>query len=150
MELLGKRIPIKRSHMKLRFTLLLFCLLGVGLFAQGQNIPVKPKKIDKVEVIDGKDALPITVRSTKKSKVPKPPPPPPVEVVKVDPNKVPPPPPPPKLIKKGPMNPPPPPPVERVKIKMNEVAPPPPPKPKSANKVAVPDAPTIPDAPVTV
>lgn len=134
--------------MKLRFTLLLFCLLGVGLFAQGQDKPTKAKKIDKIEVVDGKDALPITVRSTKKSKVPKPPPP--VEVVKVDPNKVPPPPPPPKLIKKGPMNPPPPPPFERVKIKMNEVAPPPPPKPRSTDKVVAPDAPSLPDAPDTV
>lgn len=117
--------------MKLKLTLLLMCLLGVGLFSQGQDKPSKPAKADKITVADGKDALPVTVKSNKKSKLRKPPPPPPA---------------PPVVIRK-PEQPAPPPPPEKVKIKMNKYVPPPPPpaRPKAPAKAITHDAPTAPD-----
>lgn len=135
METFQKSILTKSSHMKLKLTLLLMCLLGVGLFTQGQDKPSKPVKADKVVVADGKDAIPVIVKSDKKSKVRKPPPPPPVE-------------PPPTVIRK-PEQPAPPPPPEKVKIKVNKHIPPPPPppaKPKPPVKSVPPDAPVAPDS----
>jgi len=133
METFQKSILTKRSHMKLKLTLLLMFLLGVGLFTQGQDKPIKSVKADKAAVVDGRDALPVTVKSNKKSKAIKPPPPPPVE-------------PPPTAIRK-PEQPAPPPPPEKVKIKVNKHIPPPPPlaKPKPPVKSVPPDAPPAPD-----
>lgn len=117
--------------MKLKLTLLLICLLGVGLLTRAQKTPVKAKRTEKVTVVDGKDAIPVTVKSNKKSKVPPPPPPkiqePPVVVQK-------------------PEQPAPPPPPEKMKIKVNKHIPPPPPpaKPKVPAKATVPDAPPAP------
>ncbi len=54
--------------MKLKLTLLLICLLGVGLLTRAQKKPVKPNSTEKVTVVDGKDAIPVTVKSNKKSK----------------------------------------------------------------------------------
>lgn len=111
--------------MKLKLTLLLMCLFCIGLFVQAQEKTSKPGKKDKVEVLDGRDALPVTVKSNKKSKVRKPPPPPPVS--------------PPPVVVRKPEQPAPPPPPEKAKIKVNKyMAPPPPPtaKPKPPVKSA--------------
>jgi outer membrane biosynthesis protein TonB len=134
METFQKSILRKSSYMKLKLTLLLMSLLGVGLFAQGQNKPSKPPKADKVEVVDGRDALPVTVKSNKKSKVRKPPPPPPVEA--------------PPIVIRKPEQPAPPPPPEKMKIKINKHIPPPPPppaKPRPAVKSVPSDTPEAPD-----
>lgn len=98
------------------------CLLGVGLFTQAQDKSVKPRKADKVELADGKDALPVTVKSNKKSKVPQPPPPSPVEA-------------PPTVIRK-PEQPAPQPPPEKIKVNKHI---PPPAKPKAPAKSVLPD-----------
>jgi hypothetical protein len=73
--------------MKLRFTLLLFCLFCIGIFSQAQQKPPIPPK-PKVE--NGPDAIPVTVTSHKKAKKPLPPPPPPpkAEAVKFTPPKI--------------------------------------------------------------
>lgn len=81
--------------MKLRIALLLLGLLGIGILANSQEQPPKPKKpAPPPTILNGRDALPVTVRSTIKSKVP----PPKTNLPKVvkQPGKpVPPPPPPP-------------------------------------------------------
>ncbi len=126
--------PIKNSRMKLKLTLLLICLLGVGLLTRAQKKPVKPNSTEKVTVVDGKDAIPVTVKSNKKSKVP-PPPPPPAKFT-------------PPVIVHNPEQPAPPPPPEKMKIKVNKHIPPPPPppeKPRVPAKATVPDAPPAPD-----
>ncbi len=61
--------------MKLRLTLILFCLLGIGLFAKAQD---KKKNQSKPTVENGADAIPVIVKSNKKARHPKPPPPPPM------------------------------------------------------------------------
>lgn len=107
----------KITYMKLRLTLILFCLLGIGLFAKAQD---KKKNQSKPTVENGADAIPVIVKSNKKARHPKPPPPPPmivkdgkvaappkVEVIKFVPPKMrkdvekAPPPPPVKPIKEG-------------------------------------------------
>ncbi len=93
--------------MKLRIALLLLGLLGIGILAHSQQEPPKPKKPEAPpKVLDGRDAIPVTVWSKKKSKVPPPPPPPPSKVS------------PPKMVKQPgkPAPPPPPPKPEKVKI----------------------------------
>lgn len=60
--------------MKLRIALLLLGLLGIGIFAHSQQEPKKPEA--PPNVLDGKDAIPVTVWNNKKSKVPPPPAPP--------------------------------------------------------------------------
>ncbi len=61
--------------MKLRLTLILFCLLGVGLFARSQD---KKKAQTNPTVENGADAIPVTVQSTKKGYRKPPPPQPPL------------------------------------------------------------------------
>ena len=61
--------------MKLRLTLILFCLLCVGIFARPQH---KKKVTSKPRVENGLDAIPVTVKSNKKSHRKPPPPPPPL------------------------------------------------------------------------
>ncbi len=63
--------------MKVRLTLLLFCLLGIGLFARSQD----KKNIATPKIENGPDAIPVTVKSLKKSH-PNPPPPPPAMINK--------------------------------------------------------------------
>ncbi len=111
--------------MKLRLTLILFCLLGVGLFARSQD---KKKPQTKPTVENGADAIPVTVQSTKKA------------------HRKPPPPQPPLLIKYG--KPSPPPKVEFLKLtppKIVKDAPKPPPPHKPTN--TIPLKPIPPDAP---
>ncbi|MCA6454860.1 MAG: hypothetical protein IM584_01870, partial [Chitinophagaceae bacterium] len=61
--------------MKLRLSLLLYFLLGIGMFSHAQDKPQAPGKPPKVE--NGPDALPVVVKSHKKGqKLPPPPPPP--------------------------------------------------------------------------
>jgi len=94
--------------MKLRLSLLLFCLLGIGVFSHAQQ----PKKAPaKPTVENGPDALPVTVTSKKKAhkQLPPPPPPPKVEATKFTP---------PKIVKNGEkLPPPPPPPLRPAKVK---------------------------------
>ena len=59
--------------MSVRLTLLLFCLFGIGLFARSQD----KKHIAKPKIENGPDAIPVTVKSHKKSHHKPPPPPPP-------------------------------------------------------------------------
>ena len=104
MDFLTFGISVKTTIMKLRLSLLLFCLLGIGVFSHAQDkkkVPAKPV------VEEGTDAIPVTVKSTKKAHKLKPPPPPPLkpEVTKFTP---------PKIVKDG------------------KTPPPPPPKPKTA------------------
>ena len=96
--------------MIIRLSLLLYFLLGIGIFSQAQT-----KKTAAPKVENGEDAIPVTVVSKKKANKPPPPPPPaainkagkpmpppkveaikfvPPKIVK-DPKKLPPPPPPP-------------------------------------------------------
>jgi len=97
--------------MKLKLSLLLFCLLGIGIFSHAQD---KKKIPPKPVVENGDDAIPVTVTSTKKAhKIPPPPPPPritkngkPLVPPKVEAAKFAPP----KIVKDG-IKPPPPPPV---------------------------------------
>ena len=78
--------------MNLRLALTAVCLFGIGLFSKAQSS--KPK------VENGPDAIPVTVKSTPRKKLP-PPPPPPMEARKATAPKkeLPPPPPPPKAPK---------------------------------------------------
>ena len=79
--------------MKLRLSLLLFSLFGIGLFSHSQENkklpPPPPAKPVKPTVLIGPDAIPVTVKSSKKPhwKIP-PPPPPKVEAVKFTPPKI--------------------------------------------------------------
>ncbi len=119
--------------MKLKLSLLLFCLLGIGVFSNAQD---KKKNTAKPKVENGADAIPVVVKSNKKAhKVPPPPPPPvvardrkplpppKVEVVKFTP---------PKIVKDAekPL-PPPPPPAKPAKAK--------------TGKPVTPDMPPMPD-----
>ena len=94
--------------MKLRLTLILFCLLGIGLFAKSQD---KKRGQSKPTVENGADAIPVMVKSTKKvhRKLPAPPlidkdrkplPPQKIGAIKFTP---------PKIVKDAPKPPPPPP-----------------------------------------
>jgi hypothetical protein len=62
--------------MKLRLSLILFCLLCIGMFARSQD---RKKASPKPTVENGADAIPVIVTSTKKAHS-KPPPPPPKAV----------------------------------------------------------------------
>lgn len=92
--------------MKLRLSLLLFCLLGIGIFSHAQQ----PKKTPaKPTVENGPDAIPVTVTSSKKAHRKLPPPPPKVEVTKFTA---------PRIVKNGEkLPPPPPPPLRPAKVK---------------------------------
>jgi len=96
--------------MKLRLTLILFCLLCIGLFASPQD---KKKTTANPTVENGPDVMPFTVTSKKKAHR-QPPPPPPVMIHK-DGKPLPPPKveavkfSPPKIVKDAPKPPPPPP-----------------------------------------
>lgn len=144
MDFITFSILLKICHMKLRLSLLLFCLLGIGIFSHSQESkktpapPPPPAKPVKPAVLNGEDAIPVMVKSSKKGhwKVP-PPPPPKVEPVRLTPpkmvrdaEKVPPPPPP--KAEAGKLTPP------RIVRDVEKVPPPPPPKPKTQIK---PDAP---------
>lgn len=60
--------------MKLRLSLLLYFLLGIGMFSHAQDKLKTPPKPPKVE--NGPDAIPVVVKSHKKGqKLPTPPPP---------------------------------------------------------------------------
>lgn len=60
--------------MKLRLSLLLYFLLGIGMFSHAQDKPQAPARPPKVE--NGPDAIPVVVKSHKKGwKVPPPAPP---------------------------------------------------------------------------
>lgn len=61
--------------MKLRLSLLLFSLLGIGLFSNAQNKEKFEKNKPKVE--NAQPEIPVTVHSTKRPTKPPPPPPPP-------------------------------------------------------------------------
>jgi hypothetical protein len=127
----------KTPHMKLRLPLILFCLLGAGLFAHSQN----KKKTNKPTVENGLDAIPVTVQSHKKAHHRKPPPPPQIVRDKM------PPPPPPLPDKDG--KPLPPPKVEITKfappkIVKDKMPPPPPPAKHTKAKPSAPDAPPPP------
>jgi hypothetical protein len=63
MDFITFGISVKNTIMKLRLSLLLFCLFGIGLFshAQARKKPAKPT------VENGADAIPVTVTSTKKA-----------------------------------------------------------------------------------
>lgn len=81
--------------MKLRLSLLLFCLLGIGVFSHSQDRvktppPPPPAKPGKPTVLNGPDAIPVIVKSNKKAhrKVPPPPPPPKVKAAKFTPPKM--------------------------------------------------------------
>lgn len=104
--------------MKLRLSLLLYFLLGIGMFSHAQDKPKTPPKPPKVE--NGPDALPVVVKSHKKGYKLAPPPPPPrvIDVTKRTP---------PKEVSK----PAPPPPAHPPKVK--------------AEKPHSPDAPPLPD-----
>lgn len=66
--------------MKLRLSLLLYFLLGIGMFSHAQDKPQAPARPPKVE--NGPDAIPVVVKSHKKGwKVPPPPAPPKVAVM---------------------------------------------------------------------
>ncbi|MES2329487.1 MAG: hypothetical protein V4539_07790 [Bacteroidota bacterium] len=107
--------------MKLRLALVLFCLLGIGVFSHAQS----KKEVPKPPVIVD---IPVTVKSSKHRKPPPPPKPPKGEKVKFAP---------PRIVKDKQNAPPPPPPLKPggvkfappkiVKDKQN--VPPPPPKP---------------------
>ncbi len=133
--------------MKLKLSLLIFCLLGIGIFSHAQDKKKLQNKKPTVE--NGDDAIPVTVTSTKKAHRLPPPPPRPlgkdgrplpphkIDVVKFAPPKIvkdKPAPPPPILAKGG--KPLPPPKADVVKfappkIVKDKPAPPPPPKPKA-------------------
>ncbi len=95
--------------MKLRLSLLVFCLLGIGVFSHAQDSkktpppPPPPAKPAKPAVIMGDDAIPVTVKSSKKGHWKVPPPPPKVEAVRFTP---------PKIVKDIEKAPPPPPPAK--------------------------------------
>lgn len=100
--------PTINLYMKLRLSLLLFCLLGIGVLSHAQKPPKAPAK---PTVENGPDAIPVTVTSSKKAhkQLPPPPPPPKVEVTKFTP---------PKIVKNGEkLPPPPPPPLRPAKVK---------------------------------
>ena len=117
----------------------MFCLLGVGIFSHAQDTkknpppPPPPAKPAKPAVIMGDDAIPVTVKNSKKGHWKVPPPPPKVEAVKFTP---------PKIVKDVEKAPPPPPPkAEAVKFTPPKIVkdaektpPPPPPKPKTPIK----------------
>lgn len=109
----------------MRLTLILFCLLGIGLFAHSQG----KKTNSKVTIVNGADAIPVTVISHKKShrQIPVPPKPP------LDKEAKPLPPPKPMATKFTPP----------VIIKDGEKPPPPPPPPAKPRKTK----PSAPDAP---
>ena len=119
MDFLTFGICVKTAFMKLRLTLVLFCLLGIGAFSHAQTKKKEPKPM----VEEGADAIPVTVRSTKHRKSP--PPPPKMERVRFAP---------PKIVKDGKMAPPPPPePPAKAEIQFDKDGkqlPPPPPPPK--------------------
>lgn len=110
--------------MKLRLSLLLFCLLGIGLFGNAQD---KEKEQSKSKVENAPPEIPVMVTGTKKITPQKPPTPPkiekagkplpPAEVTKFTPPKI---------------------------VKDTKVPPPPPTKPKT---VPVPEKPTDPLVP---
>jgi len=58
--------------MKLRLTLVLLCLLGIGIFSHAQN----KKKTSKPTIVNSPDEIPVTMISSKKHHKPPPPPPP--------------------------------------------------------------------------
>lgn len=93
--------------MKLKLSLLLFFLLGIGAFSHAQD---KKKPSNKPKVENGDDAIPVTVTGKKKGH-PLPPPPPPPRNRNEKPS------PPAKLMKEGDKIPPPPPPARPVKEK---------------------------------
>ena len=80
--------------MKLRLSLLLFCLLGIGFFSHSQDSkktpppPPSPAKPAKPIILNGEDAIPVIVKSSKKAHWKAPPPPPKVEAVKFTPPKI--------------------------------------------------------------
>lgn len=101
MDFITFSISTKTTFMKLKLSLLLFCLLGIGIFSHAQD---KKKAPSKPIVENGDAAIPVTVTSTKKAHRVPPPPPPPPKVVKA-PKLTPP-----KMVNDG-IKPPPPPPV---------------------------------------
>lgn len=112
MDFITFRILLKTLIMKVRLTLLLFCLLGIGLLARSQD----KKHIAKPKIENGPDTIPITVKSHKKSHHKPPPPPPPAIISKHKPM------PPAKMIKDAP-KPPLPPPVPNKPSKSTPVRP---------------------------
>ncbi len=128
MDFITFGISIKTFIMKLKFFLLLFCLLGIGVFSHAQD----KKKASKPTIVNEPEDIPVSVRSTKKVKHLKPPPPPPmfdkegkplpppkVERVKFAP---------PKIVKDKPNLPPPPPPAKPKTTASQPEKPPAPPK----------------------
>jgi hypothetical protein len=129
MDFITFGILLKTCYMKLRLSLLMFCLLGIGVFSHAQDIkktpPPPPAKPAKPTVLMGDDAIPVTVKSSKKLHANLPPPPPPPKIIR-DGQKVPPPPPPkveaakftpPKIVKDVEKAPPPPPAKPKAPIK---------------------------------
>jgi hypothetical protein len=154
----------KTTHMKLRLTLVIMCLLGLGLFARAQD---KKKASGKPVIENSPDAIPVTVIGHRKTHHRKPPPPPPmlvrdkplppskVEIAKFEvPKKInhaeKPPPPPPPIGKDGKPLPPPKVEVTRFappKIVKDKVTPPPPPPAKRRTKGEKPVTPEAPPPP---
>jgi hypothetical protein len=73
MDFITFGILVKTYFMKLKFSLLLFCLLGIGVFSQAQD----KKKVTKPTIVNEPEEIPVSVTSSKKAKHLKPPPPPP-------------------------------------------------------------------------
>ena len=123
MDFLTFGIFVKTDIMKLKLSLLLFCLMGIGVFSHAQNKPKAPKPT----IVTEPEEIPVIVKSHKKATKLKPPPPPPlivrdgkpspppkVEVVKFTP---------PKIVKDAEKPiPPPPPPAKPVKTKSDKPA----------------------------
>ena len=151
MDFITFGILVKTIIMKLRFSLLLFCLLGIGVFSHAQD----KKKASKPTIVNEPEDIPVSVKSTKKAHNLKPPPPPPqfdkegkplpppkVEVVKFTP---------PKIVKDKPNLPPPPPPKKEVVkftppkiVKDKQAIPPPPPPVKPKTTVLQTEIPSVP------
>lgn len=64
MEFITFRISGKTTHMKVKLTLILLCLLGIGIFARSQ---VRKKQSGKQVIENGPDAIPVIVTSHKKA-----------------------------------------------------------------------------------
>ncbi len=122
--------------MKLRLTLVLFCLLGIGIFSHAQN----KKKTSKPIIVNSPDEIPVTMISSTKHHKPPPPParpdidplsPPKVKVAHFKP---------PVIVKDEKRVPPPPPKVEKVRFAPPKIV-------KDAPTHASKEKPVKPDAP---
>jgi hypothetical protein len=149
---------VKTSYMKLKLTLLGFCLFCVGIFSHAQDKKARPSK---PAVEEGADPIPVTVTSKKRHSKPIA-----IQQYDKDGNLLPPPPPPPKIerarfappkIVKDDQAPPLPPKQDKARFdppkieKDGDVPPPPPPKPgkgRFAPPRIVKDRPAPPPPPV--